>query len=114
MTAHGEKIYKTGAGRIISDPFMVLDKKSKDDRKVILIHQSLRNLYNQEEGYENWYEGVDNIIWSNHCIPFEKAAFFWLLLTVKPGTKEMSSCRAPVRKLLMDCEYGFRAGEAAT
>lgn len=87
MSVLVEKIYKTNPRRIISGLFMVLDKKSEEDRKVVLISESSRTLYAADENEEVRYEGVDNVIWRKHRIPFEKAASFWLLVMGMPGNE---------------------------
>jgi hypothetical protein len=66
--------------------FMVLDKKSEEDRKVVLISQGLASLYVDEENENEVTDnGMGEIIWRKHRIPFEKASYFWLVLASKPG-----------------------------
>jgi hypothetical protein len=84
-----DKVEKTSP-RIIANLFMVLDKKSEEDRKVVLIDKTSRTVYAMRDnaGTDNddvVYEGADDILWRKHRIPFEKAAFLWLLLMSKPG-----------------------------
>jgi hypothetical protein len=64
--------------------FMVLDKQSEEDRKVVLISKSFACLYIDEENEEPG-DKADSVIWRKHRIPFEKACFFWLVLGAKPG-----------------------------
>jgi hypothetical protein len=85
MSAMAEQAKKTNPRSIISELFMVLDKKSEEDRKVVLISRSSRTLYTQDENDEVRFDGVDDIIWRRHRIPFEKAASFWLLVSAMPG-----------------------------
>jgi hypothetical protein len=84
-----EKIDKSSR-RIIAHLILVLDKKSEEDRKVVLIQKTSRTLYamiqnaeNDEDGLE--YEGAEDILWRKHRIPFEKVAFFWTLVAAQPG-----------------------------
>jgi hypothetical protein len=66
--------------------FMVLDKQSEEDRKVVLISKSLSCLYIDAENEDGITDDeMKSIIWRKHRIPFEKACFFWLLLGAKPG-----------------------------
>jgi hypothetical protein len=80
MSAMAEQAKKTDPRSIISELFMVLDEKSEEDRKVVLISRSSRTLYTKDENDEVRFDGVDDIIWRRHRIPFEKAASFWLLV----------------------------------
>jgi hypothetical protein len=73
-------------GRLDSSFFLVLDKKSVEDRKVVLIHKSLRGLHvDVEEEDRLTQDELSAILWRKHRIPFEKACAFWLLVSVKPG-----------------------------
>jgi hypothetical protein len=84
MFAMAEQAETTDPRSIISKLFMVLDKQSEEDRKVVLISQSSRTLYTEDENDAVWFDGVDDIIWRRHRIPFEKAASFWLLVMAMP------------------------------
>jgi hypothetical protein len=84
-----DKIEKSSRS-IINNPVLVLDKKSEEDRKVVLIQKTSRTLYamlenakNDEEDVE--YEGADDILGRKHRIPFEKVAFFWTLILGQPA-----------------------------
>jgi hypothetical protein len=71
---------------IIPSFFMVLDKQSATDRKVVLIDKGLRCFYvNEDEEYKVCDHSNDDILWRKHRIPFEKVCFFWLVLEAKPG-----------------------------
>jgi hypothetical protein len=89
MQAHVKTLYgsEKNSGQIDGDFFMVLDKKSADDRKVVLISEGLRELYPEDESLDvqPTYEGADSHIWRKHRVPFEKVAFFYLVLGAKPG-----------------------------
>jgi hypothetical protein len=81
---------ETDSRRTISNLFMVLDKKSEEDRKVVLIHKTSRTVYAMCDNARTdidgpVYEGADDILWRRHRIPFEKAAFLWLLVMSQPG-----------------------------
>jgi hypothetical protein len=76
--------------RIISNLFMVLDKESEEDRKVVLIHKTSRTVYAMCDNAGTdidgpVYEGADDILWRKHRIPFDKVAFLWLLVMSQPG-----------------------------
>jgi hypothetical protein len=77
---------KLDDGRLLSSFFLVLDERSVDDRKVVLIHKSLRFLHGSVEEQERLGEDeLEQILWRKHRIPFEKACGFVCLLMVKPG-----------------------------
>lgn len=86
-----DKLHKqVNSIRIDTHLFMVLDKESEEDRKVVLIHETSRALYAMldyvgTDREDVRYEGVDDILWRKHRIPFEKAAFFWLLTGGQPS-----------------------------
>ena len=80
-----KKLYETKPRDIVSNLFMVLDEKSVESRTVVLISKSSRTLYSQVVDDEVRYDGIDDIVWRKHCIPFEEVAFFWSLILAKPG-----------------------------
>ncbi|KAH7384437.1 hypothetical protein DE146DRAFT_792784 [Phaeosphaeria sp. MPI-PUGE-AT-0046c] len=86
MAEFGENICKADKTRLlISIPFMVLDAKSGDDRKVVVIGDSLRTLHAEDENEQIGLKGPDEIVWTRHCVPFEKVAFFSLVMRSQPG-----------------------------
>jgi hypothetical protein len=84
MSVLADKISSDVKG-VVAGEFMVLDKKSEEDREVILINKSLRIFYTQDKNTED--ENEDEIIWRKHRIPFEKAAFFWLAVMTESGNE---------------------------
>jgi hypothetical protein len=67
--------------------FLVLDKQSEEDRKIVIIHETLDRLYID---YEKDPDAIskdkkDDTIWRKYRLPFEKACFFVLVLGSKPG-----------------------------
>jgi hypothetical protein len=64
--------------------FMVLDKKSEEDLKVVLKSKSLRSWYIDEENESEATRNTDDTVWEKHRILFEKACSFWLVLASHP------------------------------
>lgn len=83
-----ETIPKDRKKAVGTDPgfFMVLDKQSEEDRKVVLIDKSLGSLYIDKANEDVVADdGTNDTIWRKHRIPFEKACFFFLVLMSHPG-----------------------------
>lgn len=76
---------KETARRIASTFFMVLDKNSEKDRKVVLICKCSRTLYKVVQDEDVRYDGAEDRIWRKYRIPFEKVAFIYLVFMSKPG-----------------------------
>jgi hypothetical protein len=67
--------------------FLVLDKQSEEDRKILVIHETLYRLYIDYEKDPDaiFKDKKDDTIWRKHRLSFEKAYFFVWVLDSKPG-----------------------------